>query len=271
MRSIVQVCRTVLASFALASVASTVVAQSPADTPPRGENAGQSSARDGAFLLHGVAPASERSSPGVAFGYGGYDGANDAGLMEAIGDMNVIGPLDVRLGVAYAPDAEEGEHENSAQPHVGARLHVLTQKRQGIDAAFQVAYRMDRFTDEEGLVSGTLAFGRRWDRLGTFANVGYAQDVEGDDREGELFLAVLFETASAVQLGLESRLRWDLFSADPKHEERESNLLDFTAGPCVQWTLGPIALLAQAGVHTTRGDDGLDTGAIALSGLGYAY
>jgi hypothetical protein len=228
-------------------------------------DASDASAR-GMLLPTLIAPASDRNDRVVANVVGGYDSALRTSVMRAIGDVNVIGPVDLRFGVTYTPDAFNGQ----VQPHVGMRVRILSQEKSGIDLAAALFYRLERFTADEGLVQGVLAAGRRFGPLNLLMHAAYGQDPEGDDREGEVALAGLVEASSAVQVGIENHIRFDLFSDDPKRQMRNDSEYDLTVGPLAQWSLGPLALLGQVGFRASRFQR-VETGAVALAGLSGAY
>jgi hypothetical protein len=181
--------------------------------------------------------------------------------------MHVYGPVDLRVGLTYTPDAPEGQAQ--AQPNVGARVNLLAQSRSGIDLSTGVFYRKEQYTVDDGVVQGVLALGRHFGRVGLFGNLAYAQDPEGDDREGEVALAMLYATTARLQLGVESKCRFDLFSSDPRRAARNSPVFESWSGPVLQYALGPIALLVQTGLSTLTNDH-TRVGAIAIGGLGAA-
>jgi hypothetical protein len=220
----------------------------------------------GMLLPSLIAPASDRKDLVAAHVVGGYDSALETSVMRAIGDVKLIGPVDMRFGVTYTPTAFNGQ----VQPHVGLRVRILSQEKSGIDFAAAVFYRLERFTDDEGLVQGLVAAGRRFGPLNLLMHAAYGQDPEGDDREGEVALAGLFALSSQVELGLENHLRFDLFSDDPKRRTRRDAEYDLTIGPLAQWAIGPVALLGQVGFRASRFDR-VETGVIALAGLAGTY
>lgn len=257
-----------LTVFALGARVPAAAQSQGSDREPDSQSSASGSAEQGMFLPTLIAPGGDRASPGIAVAYGGYDGGTDAGVMKVSGDVKVIGPLDARLGLTYTPNLPNTEAQ--AQPHFGARLRLLAEHTQGIDLSTLLLYRMERFTDDEGLVQGVVALGKHWGRVGLFGNAAYGQDPEGDDREGELALAMLYRASAPLQLGLESHLRVDLFSDDPKRAVRNDSNLELTAGPVAHVSLGPIAVLAQVGVHAIELDR-VRTGVIALGGIAYAH
>jgi hypothetical protein len=229
-------------------------------------DAADASAR-GMLLPLVIAPASDRKDLVVAHVVGGYDSALDTEVMRAVADVKVVGPVDLRFGMTYTPSALNGQ----VQPNFGLRVRILSQETSGIDFAAALFYRLERFTDDEGLVQALVAAGRRLGRLNLVMHAAYGQDPEGDDREGEAALAGLYQLASAVQVGIENHLRFDLFSDDPKRGARRDAEYDLTVGPLVQWSVGPVALLGQVGFRASGFDDLTRTGAIALAGLAGTY
>jgi hypothetical protein len=116
-----------------------------------------------------------------------------------------------------------------------------------------------------------IAAGRRFGRLGLFANLGYGQDPEGDDREGEAALAALYSASNPLQLGFEAHARFDLFSSDPRRAMHKDAAAELTSGPVLHYALGPCMLLAQVGVSSIVGQHSVRPGAVALAGVGAGY
>jgi hypothetical protein len=224
------------------------------------------SVRNGVTLPILVAPGSAAASAASTVFWAGYDQALVSLTLRSHADLHVYGPLDARVGVTYLPNSMQ----NAMQPHAGLRVRLLTQEGSGLDLGVGAFYRMERFTDDEGLVQGLLTAATRLGRLGLLGNLSYGQDPEGDDREADFVLAALYELSAALNVGLESRLRFDLASQDPKRAARGDASFDGIVAPTVGYSVGPVALLAQAGVSTMRART-WHTGAIALGGLAVAY
>jgi hypothetical protein len=153
---------------------------------------------------------------------------------------------------------------------VGLRLRILNQHAHGLDLATAVFYRRARYTSDEGMIQLNVAIGRRFDRLGMLANIAYGQDPEGDDRDADAALALLYEIATPLQLGIESHLRFDLASDDPRRAVRHQGPLDLQAGPVVHYAFGPALLVAQAGVSAYRFER-TQLGLYAIGGVGGVY
>lgn len=204
----------------------------------------------------------------IAVTLAGYDAASATGIARFSGDLNVIGPLDLRLGLTYMSNVEPDD--NQFQPQVGVRVRLLSQEAFGIDLATAVLYRRDRYTQDEGLIQVVLAIGRRWGRFGALGNAAYGQDPEGDDRDGELALSLMYEAAVPLQLGLESHLRLDLLSDDPRRRVREQGPFDLQAGPIVHYSFGHAIVTVQTGFSSYRFEH-TRTGLFALGGIGGVY
>jgi hypothetical protein len=167
--------------------------------------------------------------------------------LAGVADLRVWGPAALRAGFTFLPRGQD----RSFQPHFGLRVQLLRQTEHRVDGAIAVTYRMDRFTEDEGLIQVAVLVGRRFGDLGLIANLAYGQDPEGDDRDGELRLAALYALGS-VQVGVDGRARFDLFSTDARRASRGEGALDFAAGPLASLSLGRFALIAQAGVSGVR-------------------
>jgi hypothetical protein len=133
-------------------------------------------------------------------------------------------------------------------------LRLLTQNQAGIDLAAGLLYRRDRYTPDDGLVQAVLAIARHWGRVGLFGNLAYGQDMEGDDRDGELSLALLYERSVDLQLGFESHLRFDLSSEDPRRQMRGQGPFDLQLGPLAHYCLGSVIVTAQAGLSALKAE-----------------
>jgi hypothetical protein len=219
----------------------------------------------GALLPMTIAPRvdAQRATVVVA---SGYDNARRAATLVSTADLHVVGPLALRVGLTYLPSGGE----QAFQPHIGLRVQVLRQERHGVDAAAGLFYRRERYTPDEGLVQVMAAVSRRSDRAGVFLNVAYGQDPEGDDRDGEVRAAALFSATSSVQVGLDGRVRVDLYSHDMRRAARGETNLDFAVGPLACVTLGRWALIGQAGVSGVRADS-LRLGPIVTLGAGSVF
>jgi hypothetical protein len=226
----------------------------------RSENRAAVSAEAGMFLPATIAARTD-SQTGYVRALGGYDSARRSAQFEALADLTIIGPLAARVGVLY------GQNPSRLRPSMGLRVQALSQERQGIDMGVGAYYRPDGFTEAEGEVEVVLAFGRRFGRFASFANLVYGQDPEGAERDGEVRLGALYAVSSVFQAGLDTRLRVDLGSSNGKRRVEGGAEYDLVFGPTASYALGPLALFAQAGM-SVFGAAPARLGAVALLGAG---
>jgi hypothetical protein len=233
-------------------------AHDDAETQPP-ESTAAVSGEAGMFLPTTIA-ARVDSQKGYVRALGGYDSARRSAQFEALADVTIIGPLAARVGVLYA------QRPNSFRPSVGLRVQALSQERQAIDLGIGVFYRPEGFTEAEGEIELVLAFGRRFGRLATFANVIYGQDPEAEERDAELRLGALYSVTTQLQAGLDARLRVDLGSEEGKRRAEGGAKYDLVVGPTASYALGPVAVIAQVG-FSVFGTSSAQLGAVALLGV----
>jgi hypothetical protein len=214
-------------------------------------------ARAGMFLPLTDAPRTD-SARAFILALGGYDGASDSDVLEGRAEVTVYGPIALRVGVLHTGEPEQ------LRPTVGARVQALSQRDQGIDMAIGLFYKPEGFTEGEGEIEAVLALGRRFGRLGVIGDLAYGQDPEARERDGEARLAGLYTVASYVELGVDSRLRFDLGTDEDKLEEEGGAEYDLQAGPLVSVALGTVAVGAQAGV-AVLGMQSTQVGLLALA------
>lgn len=245
--------------------AGAALAQAPAlgvakdEKPAAPESTAAVSGEAGMFLPTLIAPRTD-SQTGYIRAIGGYDSSHRSAQMEALADVTIIGPLALRAGVLYS------QKPNSFRPSVGLRVQVLKQEDAGFDLGAGVFYRPEGFTEAEGEVEVAVAFGRRFGRIGTFANLVYGQDPEGAERDGELRLGALYSVTSLFQAGLDARLRFDLGSEEGERRTEGEAEYDIAFGPTASYALGPVAAIAQVGM-SIFGREPARPGALALFGL----
>jgi hypothetical protein len=242
-----------------------VLAQSTsgADEAQSPEERSAQSARAGMFLPYTMAPRVD-SQRAFALALGGYDQARRSSQLEGTAEVTLIGPLAARVGVLY------GQSRRALRPSAGLRVQALSQASAGIDMSVGGFYRPEGFTEAEGEVEAVLAFGRQLGHLSLFANLIYGQDPEGAERDGEVRLAGLYAFSARLLAGLDMRLRGDLGSKPGVRRAKGEAEYDFIAGPLVSYTLGAVALIAQAGVSTVGQSSlqsGLRVGPACLAGL----
>jgi hypothetical protein len=170
----------------------------------------------------------------------GYDGSRRAFVYEGAADARVGGGLSVRAG--YSSTDLSGH----ASALLGARLQLLSQRRQGCDMGVGLFY-LPQGIDGEGLVRGSLFVGREIDRVTLLGSVSYGQDPEGDDHHAELSVASLYRAAPELLLGADMRARGLVFSSDEKHDGVTEPVFDLALGPVAHYVLGPVVLTSEVG------------------------
>jgi len=173
--------------------------------------------------------------------------------------MTVYDPIAVRVGVQYADQPEE-----RLRPNVGARVQALNQADHAIDMSIGLFYKPEGFTEGEGEIEAVVALGRSFGRTSLFGDLVYGQDPEGNERDGEVRLAILYLVAERFSLGLDSRARFDLGTGEEKLEEEGGVEFDLSAGPGVSYQLGEIAIGAHAGVSVLETEIETKVGPLAL-------
>lgn len=201
-------------------------------------------------------------------GWAGYDGATHDPVMAAMAEARLTRWLVLTVGVVYAPSNDI--QPAALRPSVAARVHLLEQDRHGIDGGVAFAYRQDRFVGEDGFFQGAITVGRHGDAGMFVANVAYGTDGEGDDHEGEVRLVGMTPLGRRLNLGLDGKLRRSLGSTDPNRAAHGTPSLEFTAGPAATYAIGPIALVAEAGISGAKLMR-FQTGVIALAGMGAVF
>lgn len=241
--------------------------EKPDETPRSWEERVARSTAEGAFmpltLLPTVGPA---RAQGMALG--GYDTARDAPRMESYAEARIIGPLALRVGATLREEARESE----VAPSVSARVQVLQRARAGLDGAVSLAYKAEGFTEPEGEIEGTISLGTRFGKFLVLGNIAYGQDGEGNERDGELRAAFMYQTLPQLHLGLDARGRLSLGSNEDHLKAKHEPTYDVDAGPVVTGTLGPVALNLHGGLSVLRYvDEDTRVGAIVLGGLGTSF
>lgn len=222
-------------------------------------------ASDGVYLPVSLTPSVGPSTAQAAV-YGGYNSAADAAALHSFAEARVYGPLALRVGVRL----NEGGKE--VGPSIGGRAQLLRQDRHAVNAAVAIFYKAEGFDEPEGEIETALSVGHRWSQFLLLGNVLYGQDPEGNERDGEVSLAGLFQISNQVNVGIDARGRFDLGSKREKLLATREPTFDLDAGPVLHWALGPVALNAHAGAALVRLiDEPTQAGVVALAGLGTAF
>jgi hypothetical protein len=208
----------------------------------------------------------DRSTTAAASTWAGYDGATKNPVASATAEAWLLPRLSLVAG--FGSSTEPGELRLRAQG--GMRVMVLDQRRFGVNAALGFLYRQDRFTSEEGTLEWSALVSRRFGATLVVANFAYAQDGEGDDREGEIRLVGLHDLGERLHFGLDARLRKSLGSSDPHRAQHSNPDLEFNAGPLLAYSLGRISVMTEAGLSGQRVSR-LQTGALLMGGFAAAF
>jgi hypothetical protein len=120
-------------------------------------------------------------------------------------------------------------------------------------------------------VTALVAVGRSFGETAVYANAGYAQGLELDERYGDLRLGGLQRVAKGLHVGFDSRVRVDLErDSDEPAGEPDWELL---AGPLASVSLGRFVLTAGPGVSAIklRSGGASKVGVVGNVGLGAAF
>ncbi|HEY5284638.1 MAG TPA: hypothetical protein VIM14_17735 [Polyangia bacterium] len=218
------------------------------------------------FLPGALDAEMDSSTTSVGAGWAGYDGATKNPVASATAEAWVVPRLSFTVG--FGSTTQPGEVRLRAQG--GVRVMLLDQHRFGVNAVAGFLYRQDRFANEEGMLEWSALFSRRFGATLAMANLVYAQDGEGDDREGELRVVGLHDFGTHLHLGLDGRVRTSLGSSDPHRAEHSNPTLEFSAGPLLACSMGRFSLVSEAGISGQKVDR-LRTGALVLGGLAAAF
>jgi hypothetical protein len=212
-------------------------------------------------LMAGTAPARLNPARITVTSWGGYDGAGDAARVSAGLEARLLRRLAIGAGVASSSDTGSFE----LRPQLALRFQIALQEDAGIDATVSASYRQDRFELDGGFLQGTLALGRRFDRLRLALNASFGADPEGDDFEGEVRCAALVEARPGFYLGVDGRYQHDLGSTDPRRAHLERPSMEALAAVATAYVHGRWAIMLEAGLSLVT-TESTRTGPIALAG-----
>jgi len=235
-----------------------VVQEEAVASPPHIDSA----VGDGLFLPFTL-PARVGSTAALVAAMGGYDSARSRPIAGTTAEVRLWGPLALRAGGEYTGN------DNRARPTAGLRVQVLSQDAHGLDGAVSVFYRPEGFTEPEGEIETFLSVARRGELLSVGANLVYGQDPEGNERDGEVRLAVHHQGTRFV-LGLDSRFRFAIGTQRGLAATAEPRF-DLTGGPVVAVTAGPVALFTEVGPSIVHLSTRTFVGVAAMGGLGTVF
>jgi len=257
-----------LFSIVLATMAAPGLARAQESTALAPEDhAIKASASPERFLPGTVAPEAGEALV-IGLGWGGYDGATHAPLLGAGAEARIGSRFVIGVGATYAAASET--HPGAVRPSFMARVQLLNSEKHGVDGGIALAYREDRFVDEDGFFQAAVSVGRRSSSYAWVANAAFGTDGEGDDREGQLRLAGLRRVARNVHLGLDGQVRQSLDSTDPRRSVHGTPSFAYMAGPVAALTLGPLALTLEGGMSGAR-TDVMHNGMAALGSVGAVF
>ena len=195
---------------------------------------------------------------------GGYDGASKGATFDTSAEARIMDRLAIRASGSSSP-ASQG-----LGLRFEGKVDALRQESQGIDLAFAGGYESRGFNEVPAL-AGTVALGRSLGKLQLLANVGYAHGVQDTEQYGSAGVAGIYQVASQVQLGLDSRLRIDLERDD--NEPAGERAWELLAGPTLSVSAGSFAVIAGGGIaaNQLRLEPGTNLGVLGYLGLGAAF
>jgi hypothetical protein len=250
-----------LSSAARVAAADPVEGDGPDAPPP--VNADET-ARTGAFLPYG-APANAAAQRAYITAQGGYDGARGGAVFATTAQANLVGPLSLRAGAAYAGPT------GTFRPSVALTVQALRQSAHGVDLSVYAGYQAQGFNLVPA-ASVMVAVSRTMGRLTLLGNVGYGYGTEAGEQYGEAHLAGMVRATDNLHVGLDARARVDL-ERDADEPENEPDW-DLVAGPVATWTVGHFALTATGGLSAIRfrnGDAPVALGAIGQLLVGSSF
>jgi hypothetical protein len=266
-------------TFGGSLVAVQAAAADAADEGPSSPNAelapADRAASAGLLLPLTVAP---RLSAGTSYALlrAGYDGAAHGATLRGAAEAGLLRSLSLR--VEFEQGAEVPYATADDRVRIGARLSLLEQDRDGLDAGVALFYDPRDFRSEGNVIFGLLA-GRQFGRVGLFGNALVGSDPEGDDQTLELRLSSFYRAAEGLQIGIDNRARHN-FSTDDKRDGSITANWDLEALPTLSWALGRFVLVADAGVRAlqTTGPFGMpaqrtrmNVGLLTLAGVGGVF
>ena len=102
-------------------------------------------------------------------------------------------------------------------------------------------------------------------------NLAYGHDMDGDGSDGEVRLALLCRLDSRAQVGIDTRIRFQVTTDSDGGDGDVEPSMDLVAGPIGSYILGPVAVLGQVGVSTIRISGQTETGVMAVGGLATTF
>jgi hypothetical protein len=228
-----------------------------ADVPEGSSASAARAARDGQIFAY-TQGAAMPAGHADASGYAGYDSAAEAFRARSAAEAKVLSLLALRVEFEHGPASGV-----DSRLSLGARVAILKQSLHRLDLGAALYYQPKDFRDEGNVVGGLLV-GRRFGRLGLFANAFIGSDPEGDDQSFEARIATQYSASPRWLLGIDGRVRYNA-SSDEKSVRARAVDWELQSGPTVALALGPLALMAMAGPSFLRSTAPHDAGVAAES------
>jgi len=198
--------------------------------------------------------------------WAGYDGATGNPVVNATAEGWLVPRLSLLVGAGST--TQPGQVRLRAEG--GVRYMLLDQRQHGLNLSLGFLYRQDRFSDEEGMLEWSALVSRRFGATLALVSFIYAQDGEGDDREGEIRAAGLHEIGARLRIGLDGRARGSLGSSDPHRLQHANPVLEFNAGPMAAYTFHGWSLITEAGISGQKVDQ-MQIGLLILGGISAVF
>jgi hypothetical protein len=238
---------------------------SPPGVPNWDASAGSALNDDGGLLESGISAQTPRGRAQVVT-VGGYDTAHATPLFQSRFDLRVVGRLTLMGAVGLGTGADQA----SIQPRLDLRYQLLSEAASGLDLAVGGGYRRDRYRQDDGMCEVFAAASRRFGRYSLLASGAFGADLEGDDRKGNFSAIFTRRLGRAFQAGLAVNGEVDLGSTDVRRTARGDSSFEVMGGALGTYTLGPWALLAEAGPSVIE-TDRIHAGLVTLGGVGAVF
>jgi hypothetical protein len=131
---------------------------------------------------------------------------------------------------------------DTARPGIGAAIQWLDEHKHGVSSSAYLSYKAEGFTEPEGEVEAVLSFGKHMGPLRGTLNLGYGQDPDAKERDGEAAAALHIEPIRGLFTGVVGRYRDALGSGGDKGIVR-----DVIAGASATYTLGKVGVTLTGG------------------------
>ena len=190
-------------------------------------------AGDAAFSP-GMQPANNTSDVRV-LATSNYNRTTRASTLDLVGELGVYQGLHLVLRVDNV--ATHG------RPGVGAAYQFLSEAKHGVSTTAYLLYKTEGFTEVEGEIEGLVAFGKTFGAVRSVINVGYGQDADAKERDGELALHADLAVSNRFLVGATATYRDALGSGGDL-----GVLRDAFGGFTGTVVAGPVAVTAMAGL-----------------------